>query len=132
VEVVKFFQAFLIDNDLQMYHAETDTPAMARTSNLNEELGQIQYVFSDKTGTLTENLMVFKQCTIGGVLYGSQENPIEEAPKDARMFSELELIFLDTRAFLRPKFAWQLEEPSNITNNSRILNSFGYLSYSHP
>ena len=33
-----------------MYHEETDTFALARTSNLNEELGQIKYVFSDKTG----------------------------------------------------------------------------------
>lgn len=35
-----------------MYHAETDTPALARTSNLNEELGQVQYIFSDKTGDI--------------------------------------------------------------------------------
>ena len=43
-----------INGDLEMYDAETDTPALARTSNLNEELGQIQYIFSDKTGTLTK------------------------------------------------------------------------------
>ena len=39
-----------INGDRDMYDAETDTPALARTSNLNEELGQIQYIFSDKTG----------------------------------------------------------------------------------
>lgn len=54
-----------------MYHAETDTPAMARTSNLNEELGQVKYIFSDKTGTLTRNVMEFRKCTIGGIIYGS-------------------------------------------------------------
>ncbi len=41
VEIVKFGQAYFINNDIEMYHEETDTPALARTSNLNEELGQV-------------------------------------------------------------------------------------------
>lgn len=53
-----------------MYDPVTDTPALARNSNLNEELGQVQYIFSDKTGTLTENLMEFKKCSIEGQIYG--------------------------------------------------------------
>ena len=55
MEVVKFQQAQLINSDLDMYYAKTDTPALCRTSSLVEELGQIEYVFSDKTGTLTAN-----------------------------------------------------------------------------
>uniref|UniRef100_A0A4W3HUP6 Phospholipid-transporting ATPase n=1 Tax=Callorhinchus milii TaxID=7868 RepID=A0A4W3HUP6_CALMI len=70
LEVVKFIQALYINWDVDMYHAESDTPAMARTSNLNEELGQVKYLFSDKTGTLTCNVMSFKKCTIGGIAYG--------------------------------------------------------------
>lgn len=50
LEIVKFFQAKFINKDLDMYHEDTKTYALARTSNLNEELGQIKYVFSDKTG----------------------------------------------------------------------------------
>ncbi|PFX14576.1 putative phospholipid-transporting ATPase IA [Stylophora pistillata] len=55
--------------DIDMYYDKTDTPAMARTSNLNEELGQVKYIFSDKTGTLTRNVMEFKKCSIGGISY---------------------------------------------------------------
>ena len=51
IEVIKFFQATIfINKDIEMYDADTDTAALARTSNLNEELGQVQFIFSDKTG----------------------------------------------------------------------------------
>ncbi|XP_016396997.1 phospholipid-transporting ATPase IA-like [Sinocyclocheilus rhinocerous] len=70
LEVIKFVQAFFINWDTDMLYEATNTPAMARTSNLNEELGQVKYIFSDKTGTLTCNVMQFKKCTIAGVAYG--------------------------------------------------------------
>lgn len=68
---VKFLQARFMAWDREMYHAETDTPAIVRTMELNEELGQISYVFSDKTGTLTCNIMEFRKCSINGISYGS-------------------------------------------------------------
>ncbi|CAH8541112.1 unnamed protein product [Schistosoma rodhaini] len=71
LEVVRFIQALYINWDLDMYDSDSDTPAMARTSNLNEELGQVRYIFSDKTGTLTRNVMEFKRCSIGGIMYGN-------------------------------------------------------------
>ncbi len=52
-----------------MYDAKTDQPAKANNSNLNEDLGQIDYLFSDKTGTLTENEMVFKQFSLEKRVY---------------------------------------------------------------
>ncbi|XP_077289353.1 ATPase phospholipid transporting 8A1 isoform X2 [Arctopsyche grandis] len=68
-EIVRFIQATFISMDMEMYHAETNTPAMARTSNLNEELGMVKYIFSDKTGTLTRNIMEFKKCSIAENIY---------------------------------------------------------------
>uniref|UniRef100_A0A182W0Q9 P-type ATPase N-terminal domain-containing protein n=1 Tax=Anopheles minimus TaxID=112268 RepID=A0A182W0Q9_9DIPT len=70
VEVIRFAQSFLINWDEKMYYEKTKTHAKARTTTLNEELGQIQYIFSDKTGTLTQNIMTFNKCSIAGRAYG--------------------------------------------------------------
>jgi phospholipid-transporting ATPase len=57
-----------------MYDERSDTPANARTSNLNEELGQVKFLMTDKTGTLTRNVMKLKRCWIGGLGYGDDES----------------------------------------------------------
>ena len=79
MEVVKMIQAFHINWDLEMYDPESDTPALCRSSGLNEELGQVDYIFSDKTGTLTQNLMEFRKCTVGGISYGRGMTEIGKA-----------------------------------------------------
>ncbi|KNC48318.1 uncharacterized protein AMSG_04549 [Thecamonas trahens ATCC 50062] len=83
METVKFGQSKLIDQDITMYYPPKDTPAMSRTSSLNEELGQVQYIFSDKTGTLTQNYMAFKACSINGVAYGADTAFFVHAPSQA-------------------------------------------------
>lgn len=81
MEVAKLGQKLLIDNDIEMYYPLNDTPAQARTSNLNEELGQIEYIFSDKTGTLTRNEMEFRKCWIANTSYGFGTTEIGAAAK---------------------------------------------------
>lgn len=66
LEAIKLGQMNLISGDLEMYHKETDTPAGVNTTNNLDDLGQINYVFSDKTGTLTENIMTLRMISIAG------------------------------------------------------------------
>ncbi|KAI3455582.1 hypothetical protein Pfo_012245 [Paulownia fortunei] len=79
IEVVKVLQALFINQDIHMYDEETGTPAQARTSNLNEELGQVDTILSDKTGTLTCNQMDFLKCSIAGTAYGTRASDVELA-----------------------------------------------------
>uniref|UniRef100_A0A671X7B9 Phospholipid-transporting ATPase n=1 Tax=Sparus aurata TaxID=8175 RepID=A0A671X7B9_SPAAU len=74
VEIIRLGNSFYIEWDRKMYYARKDTPAEARTTTLNEELGQIKYIFSDKTGTLTQNIMIFNKCSINGKSYGTTED----------------------------------------------------------
>jgi phospholipid-translocating P-type ATPase (flippase) len=69
IEVVKLIQVFFIHLDIELYDPVSDTPVQCRAFNITEDLGQIEYIFSDKTGTLTQNLMVFRCCAIGAFDY---------------------------------------------------------------
>uniref|UniRef100_A0A2P2MIP3 Phospholipid-transporting ATPase n=1 Tax=Rhizophora mucronata TaxID=61149 RepID=A0A2P2MIP3_RHIMU len=79
IEIVKVLQSIFINQDQRMYYEETDKPARARTSNLNEELGQVDTILSDKTGTLTCNSMEFIKCSVAGTSYGRGVTEVERA-----------------------------------------------------
>ena len=73
---MKFGGKFFFEWDLEMYDAGIDEPAKANTSDINEELGQVEFLFTDKTGTLTENVMKFRQCSVSGLKYEEQDGKL--------------------------------------------------------
>ncbi|EEH06343.1 phospholipid-translocating P-type ATPase domain-containing protein [Histoplasma capsulatum G186AR] len=70
LEIVRTAQAIFIHSDTFMYYDKLGYPCTPKSWNISDDLGQIEYIFSDKTGTLTQNVMEFKKCTINGVSYG--------------------------------------------------------------
>uniref|UniRef100_A0A8C9SQQ6 Phospholipid-transporting ATPase n=1 Tax=Scleropages formosus TaxID=113540 RepID=A0A8C9SQQ6_SCLFO len=77
VEMQKFLGSFFITWDRDFYDREIQEGALVNTSDLNEELGQVEYVFTDKTGTLTQNNMEFIECSIDGFQYKYQDSRTE-------------------------------------------------------
>lgn len=74
IEIVKLGQIYFIQSDVEFYNEKMDSTIQCRALNITEDLGQIQYLFSDKTGTLTENKMVFRRCSVAGFDYCHEEN----------------------------------------------------------
>jgi phospholipid-transporting ATPase len=81
LEGVKFIQGVIIARDKDL--ASKGVHCEVQSSNLNEELGNIKYVFSDKTGTLTRNKMIFKKLLIENIPYGDYiESDSEDEEED--------------------------------------------------
>ena len=74
LEMVKFLQGILMSRDKKMFSLIGKTHCNVQTSRLNEELGQVSHIFSDKTGTLTCNIMEFRRLCAGGTSYGEHIN----------------------------------------------------------
>ncbi|ETS78476.1 hypothetical protein PFICI_10538 [Pestalotiopsis fici W106-1] len=70
LEIVRTLQAIFIYSDVEMYYDVIDQPCVPKSWNISDDVGQIEYIFSDKTGTLTQNVMEFKKATINGQPYG--------------------------------------------------------------
>jgi phospholipid-translocating ATPase len=101
IELQRFIGSKFVEWDIEMYDEKKNISAKTNTSDLNEDLGQIEYLFSDKTGTLTENEMEFKQFSINGVIYEeSCGNIIETFTKKPININEVFIfIFKVTKIF---------------------------------
>ena len=70
LEMVKYIQGIFISWDFHIYDLINKQKPKVQTSTLNEELGQVKFIFTDKTGTLTKNYMEYKAMSINGKIYG--------------------------------------------------------------
>ncbi|XP_074384689.1 phospholipid-transporting ATPase IK isoform X3 [Zonotrichia albicollis] len=87
-EFIYLVNSCFINWDLEMYYGAKDIPAEARSTSLSDQLGQIQYIFSDKTGTLTQNIMSFKKCCVNGTIYGSGTGHENKQPQGSGLSGE--------------------------------------------
>lgn len=117
IEMVKVLQGKFINQDQDMYYDETDNPAHARTSNLNEELGQVDTILSDKTGTLTCNSMDFVKCSIAGTAYGHGVTEVERALAKRKVDEQHNIVNISPNIQM---------SANNVTDSGKSIKGFNF------
>lgn len=114
MEMIRYCQAYFITNDANIYDQVNRRGAIVQSSGLNEELGQIHYIFTDKTGTLTKNVMQYKYMVIDTSTYGSEEH------LDKNEIKSLGITNVD---FVDKKFYQDWEEGENKQNITNFVEA---------
>eukprot|EP00347_Sterkiella_histriomuscorum_P017586 403348770 len=110
IEMLKLSQAKIIGKDVMMFDRETEQFGLCRNSDLIEELGQVDFVFSDKTGTLTQNKMIFKKCSVNNKILGetpSNDNNLIQDQMSDQTISQIEKLIENKN---KDQFGKQLSE----------------------
>jgi len=128
VEIIRLGQSWLIEWDRLLYYEKKNLPAVARTTTLNEELGQVEYIFSDKTGTLTQNVMRFDRCTINGKRYGDKHAIQTRDEHDTKGLADLSY-----NKYLEPNFRFydQRMIDAITSNDEDVIKFFRLLALCH-
>lgn len=116
LEIIRTLQAVFIYSDIHMYYEKIDYPCTPKSWNISDDVGQVEYIFSDKTGTLTQNVMEFKKCTINGVPYGEAYTEAQ-AGMDRRNGINVEVEGARARDQIEKDRARMLESMRKMHNN---------------
>ena len=123
MEVVKIFQGYFMEKDKYSYSKIRKKFLRVNSVSLNEECGLVNYIFTDKTGTLTCNKMVFKFCVIGETCYQYIRDATEENDEKEKKFREEENIIPYKNYEMFDNFTFTKNSLNFNTNNEIIIAS---------
>ncbi|EQC33287.1 hypothetical protein SDRG_09268 [Saprolegnia diclina VS20] len=143
ITTVKALQGYFMARDMHMYDAERDMRMQPRNKGLNEQLGHITHIFSDKTGTITCNQMEFRKCSIRGVTYGQGTTAIGRAAIAAGR-GGVDVVVLDDPPadematpsiphvnFTDPQLVQDIYGASGVEQQEAVCNFFRHLALCH-
>lgn len=121
LEIVKIGQLLMVQSDVKMFDEASNTPMTCNTNTILENLGQVSYILSDKTGTLTENVMRFRGISLGGIVWmhepASLDSPAPEAGLNEK--SHLKVTTQTKSEAVRPSF----DNPSIVVEEREVPSS---------